>query len=475
MRDALPPVPRVAESAGVATMMSPLPATSPTVSKSQLENVDARLRQLVVDATGTPEYWSFAAARNGYSHCYFRYPAMMVAEMQRTLLSLVRKLQPQVRVLADPFAGSGTILVEAMFRGLDANAYDINPLAILLCKSKTVFCEPRELLDAANAVIAAAAKDRRSTVEARFKGLNKWFSKSAIRQLSALRRAIRRTSSLRVRRFLWVALAETVRQTSRSRTSTYKLHIRPGQERRTLPKPLPKFSEIVKRNVGLQLRTRRRLQRAGLVVGNSYAHEAHFALHDARRPFTGKVDLVVTSPPYGDNQSTVPYGQNSYLPLQWIDLKDIGARVTKSCLRTTYEIDNRSLGGRLPHGVKRRSIEDIKNASASLARVIRSVPKEPTDRRRRILTFAQDIDASLKAISEAANTNAYLIVTLGNRRVANREVPLDSIVTELFQQYSVRPVLSISRNIPSKRMATRNSVATTIRKEQVAIFRKISS
>ena len=34
-------------------------------------------------------------------------------------------------------------------------------------------------------------------------------------------------------------------------------------------------------------------------------------------------DLLVTSPPYGDNTSTVPYGQYSYLPLQWIDLHDI--------------------------------------------------------------------------------------------------------------------------------------------------------
>src|SRR5208283_3432339 len=56
-----------------------------------------------------------------------------------------------------------------------------------------------------------------------------------------------------------------------------------------------------------------------------------------------KLDLLVTSPPYGDNRTTVPYGQHSYLPLQWIDLSDIVAGLDNSCLSTTHEIDRRSL------------------------------------------------------------------------------------------------------------------------------------
>ena len=75
---------------------------------------------------------------------------MMVAEMQQHLISIVLQLQPNVRtLLPGPFAGSGTVLLEGMFRGLDVHAYDINPLAILLCKSKTVLCKPSELRVAA--------------------------------------------------------------------------------------------------------------------------------------------------------------------------------------------------------------------------------------------------------------------------------------------------------------------------------------
>jgi hypothetical protein len=56
-------------------------------------------------------------------------------------------------------------------------------------------------------------------------------------------------------------------------------------------------------------------------------------------------DVVITSPPYGDNITTVPYGQYSFLPLQWIDFNDIHPAAKKECLNTTHEIDHRSLGG----------------------------------------------------------------------------------------------------------------------------------
>ena len=38
------------------------------------------------------------------------------------------------RTVFDPFAGSGSVLTEAMFRGLGFLGMDVNPLAVLLCK-----------------------------------------------------------------------------------------------------------------------------------------------------------------------------------------------------------------------------------------------------------------------------------------------------------------------------------------------------
>src|SRR5690606_30367716 len=76
-------------------------------------------------------------------------------------------------------------------------------------------------------------------------------------------------------------------------------------------------------------------------------------------------DLMVTSPPYGDNRTTVTYGQHSYLPLQWIDLDDIDNRATKDFLKSTSEIDTRSLGGQLSK-FQTEAISSIEKMSPSL-------------------------------------------------------------------------------------------------------------
>lgn len=49
-----------------------------------------------------------------------------------------------------------------------------------------------------------------------------------------------------------------------------------------------------------------------------------------------KFDVILTSPPYGDNHTTVTYGQYSYLPLSWIDLKDIDSNASSKYLETFF-------------------------------------------------------------------------------------------------------------------------------------------
>ena len=56
--------------------------------------------------------------------------------MQGDLIRAVLKASPDTTRVFDPFAGSGTTLTEAMLNGLDYTGYDINPLAILVCRAK---------------------------------------------------------------------------------------------------------------------------------------------------------------------------------------------------------------------------------------------------------------------------------------------------------------------------------------------------
>ena len=441
-----------------------------------MPNVDDRLRKAVAAfQRKDSDYWEFKDATGRIeAHAYYQYPAMMVPSMQRVLLQTVLKLQPAIHDLVDPFAGSGTLVVEGMSEGLSVTAYDVNPLAILLCRAKSEVFNTEALRKSAAAVLKAIEKDKGRRQEVSFPNQLKWFSQTALAEISRIRRAIRAVDDVAIRRFLWVALAETVRTSSNSRTSTYKLHIREKDQIERLGSAQATFARVLLRNLDAHeefcasLMTRERLSRPRRYVGKLTVE-----LHDSRLPDPRQHDILISSPPYGDNITTVPYGQNAYLPLQCIDFEDIEDGLSHSdCLRTTYEIDNRSLGGLRRRGALQKMYASVLGRSKSLRETIHALASEPRDRAARVLAFVNDLDAALESAAASVRPNGYLLWTLGNRRVGNREVPLHRILKELLLGYGCDYVATIDRRIPTKRMASRNSVAETIKHERVLILRK---
>ena len=449
---------------------------SPPRSTGTLRNVDARLRKAVAALNREDiNYWEFRDATGRVqAHSYYQYPAMMVPSMQRVLLQTVLRLQPGIRKLVDPFAGSGTLIVEGISEGLNVTAYDVNPLAVLLCRAKSEVFDTDGLRDSATCILTTASKDTHRTHEVSFANKLKWFSESAITELSRLRRAIRSLPDPSTRRFFWVALAEAVRVSSNSRTSTYKLHIRTPEQIERLASPQALFERVVQRNLDAHeefcasLLTRERLSRPRRYIGNLTVE-----LHDSRLPDTRQHDILISSPPYGDNTTTVPYGQNAYLPLQWIDLDDVEEGLSASdCLRTTYEIDRRGLGGCRRRGTLTQVYASVLARSSTLRTTIQALSSHPRDRCARVLSFVNDLNTALEAAAASIRPNGYLFWTLGNRRVGNQEIPLHQILKELLLDYDCSFVASIERPIPTKRMASRNRISDTIKHERVLILRK---
>jgi DNA methylase len=131
------------------------------------------------------DYWSFR--RNGareHSHGYFQYPAMMVPEMISDLIRAIIDVKPNTKAVLDPFAGSGTVMTEAMLQGRDFLARDVNPLAILLCKVKRGPFFPEAMRDKAQDLLARIKNDKKQRIEVTFPGRDKWFTADAAVELS---------------------------------------------------------------------------------------------------------------------------------------------------------------------------------------------------------------------------------------------------------------------------------------------------
>ncbi len=421
------------------------------------------------------DYWEFRGrAARGQSQGLTQYPAMMVPGMQAVLIKVVTGVDKHVTRVFDPFAGSGTTLVESMRLGLNYEGQDINPLAVLLCRTKAGPFHIHRLENIAKEVVERASADRGSKIEAEFPGLDKWFCGVAIRQLSRIRRAIRHVDHGWCRRVLWTGLAETVRLTSNSRTSTFKLHVRSkvDLDSRNV-NPLETFATVVS-NMTTRLNDEAVILRESrrLTTNGYYRGDLEIRLCDSTKLRSGGrlQDLLITSPPYGDNTTTVPYGQYSYLPLQWIDLEDIDEGAGVCCLRTTHEIDTQSLGG-----MRRKAAQEVAHLieiSPSLKRTLSRLEAFPPDRGKRVAAYWRDLDRALRYAVAVLRSGAFLVWTIGNRRVGGEPIPTDAILEELLVVKGCRPVTKLKRKIPSKRMATRNSIANTMRAEAILVFRK---
>jgi hypothetical protein len=88
--------------------------------------------------------------------------------------------------------------------------------------------------------------------------------------------------------------------------------------------------------------------------------------------------------------------------------------------------------------------------------------------------FIKDLNSALDPVLSLLKRNAYLIWTVGNRQVAKRPVPLDAILTELLRHKNVVQIANLARDIPTKRMAVKNSITATMGTEAILVFRKDS-
>lgn len=419
------------------------------------------------------QYWSFRG-RSKRNHCHdlIQYPAMMIPEMQGELIDAVLECDKNIHRLFDPFVGSGTTLGEAMCRGLDFFGIDINPLAILACEVKSGPLYITKLKEKALLLLDTINNDTSDNVSVHFNGIDKWFVHDAQVELSAIYRAIKNEPSRWARKIFWLSMSSTVRAVCNSRGSTYKLHIKSEDEICTTPSAIIEFEKRLKKNISNIEAQKEVLKKNNVIkVAASISEIAIKNVDSSKKIKTSLMcDLLVSSPPYGDNQTTVTYGQFSYLPLMWIDLEDIDNLTQKGLLAHKSSIDAMSLGGSKRGAFKK--YEEIKSKSISLVGCVEEIEAANPKNVKKLISFIYDLDKALTNSLSLLRDNAYMIWTLGNRRISNIEVPLDGIMRELLESKGCHFVHMLKRDIPSKRMATRNQIASTMGKESILIMRK---
>ncbi|OGS78591.1 MAG: hypothetical protein A2Z94_06410 [Gallionellales bacterium GWA2_55_18] len=443
-------------------------------AETQIEReIIAKLEQL---SNGENDYWSFrkSAQRHGV-HGLIRYPAMMIPTMQAKLLEITRGKRTDALRVLDPFMGAGTMLTEAMEQGMNFSGFDINPLAILACKVKAGPYSLTDIAEQTKYLLERIHADSRRYYEVHFAGQSKWFTKGASISLSRIRRAIQEIDDVWLRRFYWLSMAELIRQCSNSRTSTYKLHIKlEGKIFTSMASVLELFTKILNSNVERVKAQYRIFQKSDLLEANgSYRGHVELKFQDVTKINHGDIDarfdLLFTSPPYGDNLTTIPYGQFSFLALNWIPIEDIDTNIPLDINKNTHSIDSASMGGSLRDSPQKAGA--LFSRSRTFKRFFCELENGNPSATKRLSSFCFDLHKSIESLSRLMAPQGHMVWTLGNRSIGGKRVPLDEIVSEFLDSYNVRRVAKFNRPIPCKRTPIRNNQSDTMQNEVVIIAR----
>lgn len=444
-----------------------------------------KFNSLTLESEDRWDYRGKSNSERDFVHGFCTYPAMMVPKMQREMLEVCLKEMSKKRLqLLDPFAGSGTMLVEGMLKGLDVTGIDINPLAVLLCKVKTTIIDIG-VLETAEKSLICRISSLDGVLQHSFAGIDKWFTQKAILELSRIRKAIKDEPLLELRRFFWATFCEVVRIVSNSRDCTYKLHIKEQADIDAYNKDaIELFKETLRYNINQYKEFYQTLQQRGLIKksGCSYKGNVSVILGDTvsyLKHSKKKFDLIFTSPPYGDNHTTVSYGQYSVMPLRWIECKDIDNTIDEHLLDTLFEIDNVSLGGKSAEKYITRAKKKVVNKSKTLDQQVKEIAVSAPKQVNKLIAFYGDYDEFLSAISKKMKPNAISVWTLGNRKVAKQEIFMNKIMIELGKNYKMILLTSFTRKILKKRMPELNAhkgeekgLQSTMTREHILIFVK---
>lgn len=172
------------------------------------------------------------------------------------------------------------------------------------------------------------------------------------------------------------------------------------------------------------------------------------------------IDMVVTSPPYGDSKTTVAYGQFSSWANQWFNFND------------TKNIDRLLMGG------VKQTEETF--TTTSIREELDQIKNIDYNRYKDVIAFLNDYSNSIRNVAKKVRTKGKICYVVGCRTVKGIQIPLDYFTAEMFEQNNCKHIETIVRNIPSKRMPSKNSptnkvgeTVTTMNHEYIVIMEKM--
>jgi site-specific DNA-methyltransferase (cytosine-N4-specific) len=258
-------------------------------------------------------------------HGIHEYRGKFFPQLVRSLVNLAGVQEGGV--IADPMCGSGTTPVEVSLLGYTAIALDMNPLSVEIARTKCQLLSANAdklgyAYEDIKAKLIAGRPSRTSTKMPYFDTLpqrdqsylKNWFSDQVLRDLDQIVVTIDLVQDLLSRNLMRIALSNILRRVSWQKEDDLRIRkeVRPDVE----IDPIREFLEEIGRSVRAVLAFLRQNGQPKLGQVEINEGDARQA-EQAWAKWIGKVDVIITSPPYA---TALPYIETDRLSLCYLSL-----------------------------------------------------------------------------------------------------------------------------------------------------------
>lgn len=403
-----------------------------------------------------------------YTHLLHPYPAKLLPQIPYLFLRSSLLSGNRSHTIADPFCGSGTVLLEAALCGHRAIGADTNPLARLVSRVKTSPISDSSIMEALHvvneAVHAVIRVDPPPVVN-----LTTWFQQDVITDLGKIRIALREVRARDVREFLALCLSVCVRKVSMadprlsvpvrinvSRKQKYGPHYRQLKahlDQITRVPTLTRFNETVIRNAARMASFRD----AAPSVPCVDVYDDALRLNQCVAPST--VDLIITSPPYAGAQK---YIRSSSLSLGWLDfayegqLRELERKTIGREHFSTSEIGTLSACGLHDADRALTKIKELNPLRAHIASV-----------------YLSEMDRALRTMYSMLKPGGHLVLVAGPNTVCGLQFNTPAYLHQMASRVGFDTRFCLLDHIRSRGLMTkRNKTAGVISSEVVLCLRK---
>lgn len=374
---------------------------------------------------------------------------------------LVHEHVPANGRLLDPFCGTGRTLTVGAGRIAEAVGFDINPLAILITRAKRGNPHSTHL----KALVAATEKISIPSTRQReltFPSTVRWFPRRAESELFSLVDCINRARLAGPDlQLAAVILSATIRDVSYTRLSGWKLHrISASARQHFFVSPVLRFRERM-----LSLMSCEAVASQGLALRSFVGDSRKLRSELRQRRIDPRFDAVITSPPYGDSQTTVQYG--GITRLVWPILEQLTGLTSLTGIDGN-EVDAKCLG-RISPLAKVVAYEKYWKGGAT------------NQRRHAVASFLFDVETCLEELTHCVKRRGKIVLVVANRRVGSHRQHLDLFCADTLRNCGMKLVKREERRISNKLLpsiirvngASRKApkqFAPTMRRETVLVF-----